>query len=214
MRRLPWVLLGLVACAPPAAPVTPGPATGDGVELVESWPLETTLGNADVRDAKDVWPELVDGAKLRLDFAEFYASDDPKGPSALTPVVEAIERAAKRGVKVRWLADAKMAKTYPELLGRFAAAGVRNVGWVHRDDDGRAGEELLDLYTRQRRTANVEQVQANSISNKNRLEARDPAVRRRNFEELRQTAADPARNRQFLLTSSMIESVARAGRIT
>jgi len=78
---------------------------------------------------------------------------------------------------------------------------------------GEAGEELLDLYTRQRRTANIEQVQANSIANKKRLEAWDPEVRRRNFDELRRIAADPAENRQFLLTSSMIESVARAAAV-
>jgi 3-(3-hydroxy-phenyl)propionate hydroxylase len=79
---------------------------------------------------------------------------------------------------------------------------------------GEGGEDLLDLYTRQRRTANVEQVQANSISNKQRLEARDPAARRRNFDELRRTAADPVQNRAFLLTSSMIESVRRAAGVT
>jgi phosphatidylserine/phosphatidylglycerophosphate/cardiolipin synthase-like enzyme len=102
--------------APPPPPAS--------IELVESWPLETSLDHADVRDAKDVWRELVDSARQRLDFAEFYASDEPKGPSALTPVVEAIERAARRGVRVRWLADAKFARTYPELLDRFARAGV------------------------------------------------------------------------------------------
>jgi 3-(3-hydroxy-phenyl)propionate hydroxylase len=77
---------------------------------------------------------------------------------------------------------------------------------------GDADEEMLDLYTRQRRTANIEQVQANSISNKRRLEARDPAVRRRNFAELRRIADDPAQCREFLLVSSMIESVKRAAR--
>ena len=76
-----------------------------------------------------------------------------------------------------------------------------------------ADPALLDLYTRQRRTANVEQVQANSIQNKKRLEARDPDVRRRNFDELRAMAADPAKRREFLLTSSMITSVNRAATI-
>jgi 3-(3-hydroxy-phenyl)propionate hydroxylase len=75
---------------------------------------------------------------------------------------------------------------------------------------GEADPSLLDRYTRQRRTANVEQVQANSIQNKKRLEARDPAARRRNIDELRAIAADPAARRNFLLTSSMITSVRRA----
>jgi phosphatidylserine/phosphatidylglycerophosphate/cardiolipin synthase-like enzyme len=118
-----FVALALLACTP-TPPTTPSVPAGPSTELVESWPLETSLDHADIRDAKDVWRALVDGARTRLDFAEFYASDDPKGASALTPVVEAVERAAARGVKVRWLADAKFAQTYPELLDRFAKAGV------------------------------------------------------------------------------------------
>jgi phosphatidylserine/phosphatidylglycerophosphate/cardiolipin synthase-like enzyme len=141
-----FAALALVACshtqAPPAspvavtqplsapAPVAPAPPPGasavapPSTELVESWPLETALDHSDLRDAKDVWRGLIDGARTRLDFAEFYASDDPKAPSALTPIIEAVERAAARGVKVRWLADAQFAKTYPQLLERFAKAGV------------------------------------------------------------------------------------------
>ncbi len=122
VSRLLLALL-LFACGG-ARPAAQAPATGPAVELVESWPLETTLDHADVRDAKDVWRELIDSARERLDFAEFYASDDPKGRSSLSPIVEGIERAAARGVKVRWLADAKFAKTYPELLDRLSRAGV------------------------------------------------------------------------------------------
>jgi 3-(3-hydroxy-phenyl)propionate hydroxylase len=42
-----------------------------------------------------------------------------------------------------------------------------------------ASEHLLDLYDLQRRTVAIEFVQEQSIANKKRLEARDPAVRRR-----------------------------------
>ncbi|MGP0090668.1 MAG: FAD-dependent oxidoreductase [Xanthobacteraceae bacterium] len=73
-----------------------------------------------------------------------------------------------------------------------------------------APERLLDLYDVQRRTVAVEFVQEQSIANKNRLEARDPDVRRRNLDELRAIAADPARARQFLLRTAMITSQARA----
>ena len=96
------------------------------VELVESWPVETTLDHADVRDAKDVWLEEVQGAKRSLDFAEFYASNQPG--SALEKVVQGIEAAAARGVKLRWLGDEKFYKTYPETmdrLGRLPGAQVR-----------------------------------------------------------------------------------------
>jgi 3-(3-hydroxy-phenyl)propionate hydroxylase len=78
---------------------------------------------------------------------------------------------------------------------------------------GEESERPLDLYDRQRRTVAVEFVQEQSIANKKRLEAADPEQRRRNLEELRAIAADPARARQFLLRTSMIESQRRAERI-
>jgi phosphatidylserine/phosphatidylglycerophosphate/cardiolipin synthase-like enzyme len=134
-RRVPdlfaaFATITCLACMPPPSlparsrSADPSGRAPQSLELVESWPLETSLDHADVRDAKDVWPELIDAARVRLDFAEFYASDDPKAATALTPIVSAVERAAARGVKVRWLADAKLAKTYPELLDRFSHAGV------------------------------------------------------------------------------------------
>src|SRR6185437_15652087 len=55
-----------------------------------------------------------------------------------------------------------------------------------------ASERLFDLYSLQRRTVAVEFVQEQSIANKKRLETRDPEARRRNFDELREMAADPA----------------------
>ncbi len=77
-----------------------------------------------------------------------------------------------------------------------------------------APSELLDLYSRQRRTVAVEFVQEQSIANKKRLEARDPETRRRNLGELREIAADPARARQFLLRTSMLASQKRAAAMT
>jgi 3-(3-hydroxy-phenyl)propionate hydroxylase len=77
-----------------------------------------------------------------------------------------------------------------------------------------ASERLLDLYDLQRRTVAIEFVQEQSIANKKRLEASDPKTRRRNLDELRETAADPERARQFLLRTSMIVSQRRAEAIT
>jgi 2-polyprenyl-6-methoxyphenol hydroxylase-like FAD-dependent oxidoreductase len=77
-----------------------------------------------------------------------------------------------------------------------------------------APEQLLDLYDRQRRTVAIEFVQQQSIANKKRLEAREPDARKRNFDELRATAADPEKARQFLLRTSMIASQRRADAIT
>ena len=79
---------------------------------------------------------------------------------------------------------------------------------------GEADDALLDLYDRQRRTACVEFVQAQTIQNKKRLEAKDPAARTKNLQELRETAADPARAKQFMLGTSMLTMVRRAAEIT
>jgi 3-(3-hydroxy-phenyl)propionate hydroxylase len=80
--------------------------------------------------------------------------------------------------------------------------------------DGEAEESLLDRYVRQRRTANVEFVQTQSIANKKLLEEADPAAREKRFDEMRQVAADKDAARDFLIKSSMIWSVRRAAEIT
>ncbi|MFP5286582.1 MAG: phospholipase D-like domain-containing protein, partial [Thermoanaerobaculia bacterium] len=99
------------------------PASAEEVlELVETFPVETTLDHPDLRGAYVVWPEMIDRAQKTLDFAEFYASDDPANrQSRLETVTQAVERAAARGVKVRFLAEKVFQKTYPELLARLDA---------------------------------------------------------------------------------------------
>jgi 3-(3-hydroxy-phenyl)propionate hydroxylase len=78
---------------------------------------------------------------------------------------------------------------------------------------GEASEDLLDRYERQRRHVAVQHTQAQTIRNKRLLAERDPAVRRKNHEELRRTAEDPRLARAFLLRSSLIESLREAERI-
>jgi 3-(3-hydroxy-phenyl)propionate hydroxylase len=75
-------------------------------------------------------------------------------------------------------------------------------------------DTLLDLYDRQRRTVAIEFVHQQSIANKKRLEASDSEARKRNLDELRATAADPEKARQFLLRTSMIASQRRAAAMT
>jgi len=78
---------------------------------------------------------------------------------------------------------------------------------------GASAPTLLDVYDRQRRTATVEHVQANSIANKKTLEERDPEIRRAHFEELIRTAETPELARRFLINSSMIAAVRRAAEV-
>ena len=75
---------------------------------------------------------------------------------------------------------------------------------------GRGSATLLDLYDRQRRTITTEFVQAQTIQNKKRLEAKDEATRQANFRDLRETAADPERAKAFLMRSSMLDAQRRA----
>jgi 3-(3-hydroxy-phenyl)propionate hydroxylase len=78
---------------------------------------------------------------------------------------------------------------------------------------GQAGEELLDRYERRRRPLNIEHVQQQTVANKKRLEERDPRVRQANFDELSRAAADPRLHKQFLMRTSLIESMRKAARI-
>ncbi len=86
-------------------------------ELVESIPIETTLDNPDIRNAQEVWLEMINGAKSSLDIEQFYVSNKEGEP--LEEVIRAIEKAAARGVRVRLIADARMQKTYPETIERL-----------------------------------------------------------------------------------------------
>lgn len=77
-----------------------------------------------------------------------------------------------------------------------------------------ADERLMDLYDKQRRTYAVEFVQEQTIANKKRLEAKDPDARAENMANLRETAADPAKARNFLLGASMIRAMRRNAEMT
>jgi 3-(3-hydroxy-phenyl)propionate hydroxylase len=79
---------------------------------------------------------------------------------------------------------------------------------IRRETD----EESLDTYEARRRPLNIEYVQEQTVANKRRLEERDPAQRARRFDELRATAADPARHKAFLMKASLLESARRATR--
>jgi 3-(3-hydroxy-phenyl)propionate hydroxylase len=72
---------------------------------------------------------------------------------------------------------------------------------------GRGGDSLLDAYAESRRRIAAEHVQKMTHENAAAIGQADPEARRAQQEELRATAADPARARQYLLRSSMIASL-------
>ena len=73
-----------------------------------------------------------------------------------------------------------------------------------------ASEALLDRYSRQRHKAQMDGVQATSMANKKLMEARDPAVRRRQLDDVRRTAEDPGRHRAYCLNAGMYTSLEQA----
>lgn len=112
MRRL-CLVAALASCGAPAAKIA----------LVESFPVETSLDDPAIPEAHRVWVEMIDAARSSLELTEFYASNRPG--SRLEPVVQAVERAARRGVAVRFLSSRAFASIYPETLARLRrTAGV------------------------------------------------------------------------------------------
>jgi phosphatidylserine/phosphatidylglycerophosphate/cardiolipin synthase-like enzyme len=95
--------------------VPPAPA----VQLVETRPVESGLGNPALPEARTVWLDLIRGAKTSLAFEEFYLSNWPGEP--MQAVLEEIGRAAKRGVHVRLLLDSHLHRTYPEPADSLAS---------------------------------------------------------------------------------------------
>jgi 3-(3-hydroxy-phenyl)propionate hydroxylase len=76
-----------------------------------------------------------------------------------------------------------------------------------------ADVSILDRYSRQRRKAQSDFVQAQSIQNKKALEEKDPAVRRKNLDNLRRASEDLTLHKQFLMRSSLLDSLRSANAV-
>jgi phosphatidylserine/phosphatidylglycerophosphate/cardiolipin synthase-like enzyme len=102
-------------------------------QLVESIPLETQLGSAETARTLDVWLDMIDAARNSIDMEFFYLS--PKTGETLDQVIRSLERAATRGVKIRMIADARMASTYPEILdslNKHQNIDIRKISFYNR----------------------------------------------------------------------------------
>lgn len=123
------VLLSIAVVCGACGAARPTAAPPPALTLVESVPVETLLDHPDLPDAAGVWVDMIRGAQRSIDLAEFYASSHQ--PSALEPVVGALEAAIARGVRVRFLVEQGFVKTYPDTLDRLAHAGaiVRPIDW-------------------------------------------------------------------------------------
>lgn len=104
------LLLALAACLALGARE---PVTG----LVQSVPAGTDLADPALPFAREVWVDMVRGAKASVEAAEFYVTSRPG--SALEPVLAELEKAGARGVKVRFLLSAKMLDQDPASVARI-----------------------------------------------------------------------------------------------
>jgi phosphatidylserine/phosphatidylglycerophosphate/cardiolipin synthase-like enzyme len=125
MIRRSRLLALMLALSPALVLAAPGPGLPQGspgtVEVVESVPRETVLDLPALRNAPEVWVGMIQAAQRTLDIETFYFSEDPAGPDALDRVLDAVAAAARRGVRVRAIADAGMNRTYPEICQRISA---------------------------------------------------------------------------------------------
>ena len=75
-------------------------------QLIQSIPEGTGLEQAGLPFAKEVWPDMIRGAKRSVDMAEMYVTNRPDG--FLEPVLKELEKAGARGVNVRIMLSAQM----------------------------------------------------------------------------------------------------------
>lgn len=105
-RKLSTALfLYLIACS------TPGVSQAAS-ELIYTAPLDTTLALPGLQDASSLWPKLFDSALSSIDLGQMYAISEKGEP--LDASIDALARAGKRGVKIRFLIEKKMLRASSE----------------------------------------------------------------------------------------------------
>jgi 3-(3-hydroxy-phenyl)propionate hydroxylase len=73
--------------------------------------------------------------------------------------------------------------------------------------NGRAPLEITERYNRQRRKVAIETVQEQSLRNRKMMAENDPAARAAYHDELRRIVDDPVAHKDYLMRSSMIQSL-------
>lgn len=167
---------------------------------------------AEVSDEEVMTPEFA-----RARFARVVAGRDdyPIKHTTLYRVHQRVAETFRRG-RMFLLGDA--AHINNPLGGMGLNGGVHDavnlVEKLARVVHGEAGDDVLDLYDRQRRGVTVEHVQRQTILNKKNLEAATPEDQADFRHRMAEAAADPARAHAQLLGMSMINSLRRAAEIT
>jgi len=86
-------------------------------EFVQSIPAQTTLGEPDIREALEVWLEMINSAKKTICIGQFYINSIPTEP--MEQVLQALIKAGERGVSVRMVTEKMMSNIYPQSIERL-----------------------------------------------------------------------------------------------
>jgi len=84
---------------------------------------------------------------------------------------------------------------------------------LHAILSGQGDDALLDPYERQRRGICLKFIQEHTINNKKLMEEKDPLLQSKRQAHFMEMAADPVQAREFLLRTSMIQSLRDAAAI-
>lgn len=137
MRFLKILALGVLSLA--LSPAASAQFTVPGFELVYSYPAETSLENSDIRSPEQVWCEMFNDAKKRIDLTQMYISTDPSG-DALNSAIACLEAAGKRGVKIRFVVEKGMeGASNAEGIARIKAIPnleLQAIEWKKINGDG------------------------------------------------------------------------------
>jgi phosphatidylserine/phosphatidylglycerophosphate/cardiolipin synthase-like enzyme len=91
-------------------------------EFVQSYPEETTLCDPEMRDAKDVWLEMINGAKEKIDIGQFYINSLPG--EAMDPILKALIIRAKEGIKIRMVCEKFFYGIYQQSIDMLNNEGI------------------------------------------------------------------------------------------
>jgi phosphatidylserine/phosphatidylglycerophosphate/cardiolipin synthase-like enzyme len=91
------------------------------IELVESYPVETSLDSNTLSDTHNVWRAMIQKARQSIEIETFYFSEDPENRDRLDLIVEELRSADNRDVAIRTISDAGFDETYPSIRTRLEA---------------------------------------------------------------------------------------------
>lgn len=163
------------------------------------FPVQAELSDADVTSPERA-ERLLQGAVPR---------DEPYEVSHRT-AYRVHERVASTYVKGRLLIAGDAAHVNNPLGGMGLNGGIHdafNLSRTLTEVIRGAPLETLGRYSRQRRKVALDVVQQTTLRNRSMLNTREPEARRAYYDDLRRIADDPARHRDYVMRTSMIQSL-------